>query len=88
MALATYLIVAWRLLWLTYEARINSDSPCDTVLETHEWQSLCATIDKTSHPPKTPPSLRDAVRMIATQAWIFRQKKRWRTWSENNLAFA
>jgi hypothetical protein len=75
MALATYSIVAWRLLWLTYEARINPDSPCDTVLETHEWQSLCATIDKTSHPPKTPPSLRDAVRMIATLGGFLGRKR-------------
>lgn len=65
MALATYSIVAWRLLWLTYQARVNPDLPCDTVLETHEWQSLCATISQTPDPPKTPPSLRDAVRMIA-----------------------
>lgn len=66
MALATYSIVAWRLLWLTYEVRMNPNQPCDTVLESHEWQSLCATINKTPHPPETPPSLREAVRMIAT----------------------
>jgi hypothetical protein len=65
MALATYTIVAWRLLWLTYHSRINPQQPCDTVLETHEWQSLCATIQKTPKPPKHPPSLRDAIRMIA-----------------------
>lgn len=66
MALATYSIVAWRLLWLTYEARSNPNQPCDTVLELHEWQSLCATIYKTPLSPDTPPSLRDAVRMSAT----------------------
>jgi hypothetical protein len=66
MALATYSIVAWRLLWLTYEVRMNPNQPCDTVLESHEWQSLCVTINKTPHPPETPPSLREAVRMIAT----------------------
>lgn len=66
MALATYTIVAWRLLWLTYEARVNPDLPCDTVLETYEWQSLCATVNKNPIPPDKPPSLREAVRMIAT----------------------
>lgn len=65
MALATYSIVAWRLLWLTYEARLNPDVPCNSVLETHEWQSLCATINKNPIPPPEPPSLREAVRMIA-----------------------
>lgn len=65
-ALATYTIVAWRLLWLTYQARVNPDLPCDLVLELSEWQALCATINKNPIPPKKPPSLRDAVRMIAT----------------------
>ena len=39
-ALATYCIVSWRLLWLTYEARHSPDSPCDKVLEAYEWQAL------------------------------------------------
>lgn len=66
MALATYSIVAWRLLWLTYEARHNPDISCETVLETVEWQSLCATINQNPIPPSRPPSLREAIRMIAT----------------------
>ncbi|MBP5976675.1 hypothetical protein HW132_29065 [Brasilonema sp. CT11] len=81
MALATFSIVAWRLLWLTYEARCNPDQPCDTVLEACEWQrqspqvgkpahgagsSLCATINQNPISAKKPPSLREAVRMIAT----------------------
>ena len=64
-ALATYCIVAWRLLWLTYEARQNPDSPCDSVLQLHEWQSLYCTVNKTPVPPKTPPTLHEAVRWIA-----------------------
>ena len=64
-ALATYCIVAWRLLWLTYEARQNPDAPCDQVLEVHEWQSLYCTMQKTPVPPERPPSLGLAVRWIA-----------------------
>jgi len=64
-ALATYCIVAWRLLWLTYEARYKPDSPCDRVLETYEWQALCCYSHKTSVPPITPPNLHEAVVMIA-----------------------
>ena len=64
-ALSTYSIVAWRLLWLTYEARHAPDSSCDRVLETYEWQSLYCYTHKTSVPPKTPPSLHEAVVMIA-----------------------
>jgi hypothetical protein len=33
-------IVAWRLLWLTYEARRQPEQPCSEVLETYEWQAL------------------------------------------------
>lgn len=65
MALATYSIVAWRLLWLTYEVRVNPDQPCDVILEIEEWQSLCATINQNARPQKKIPSLREAVIMIA-----------------------
>jgi hypothetical protein len=64
-ALATYCIVAWRLLWLTYQARQNPDSSCDSVLQVHEWQSLYCTVNKTPVPPEKPPTLRQAVRWIA-----------------------
>lgn len=64
-ALATYCIVAWRLLWLTYEARQNPDVPCEGVLEAHEWQALYCTIHQTPLPPAQPPTLREAVRWIA-----------------------
>lgn len=64
-ALATHCIVAWRLLWLTYEARRNPDVPCNQVLETHEWQSLYCRIHQTPQPPQTPPTLREVVRWIA-----------------------
>ena len=64
-ALATYSIVAWRLLWITYEARRNPDALCDTVLETHEWQALYCMTHKDPIPPDMPPSLHQAVRWIA-----------------------
>lgn len=53
------------MLWLTYEARENPDSPCDRVLEPHEWQSLYCMTHKTPIPPVTAPSLHDAVLWIA-----------------------
>lgn len=63
-ALATYTIVAWRLLWLTYEARTNPDLPCDTILEMHEWQSLYCHFH--GFPlVKKPPSIEQAVIWIA-----------------------
>jgi len=64
-ALATYCIVAWHLLWLTYQARRSPEAPCSLVLETHEWQALACIIHHTSIPPAEPPTLRQAVRWIA-----------------------
>lgn len=64
-ALATYSLVAWRLLWLTYEARRNPDAPCDEVLAPHEWQSLYCAIHHVPTPPPEPPTLHQAVRWIA-----------------------
>ena len=65
MALATYSIVAWRLLWLTYLARCSPDDSCEQVLAPHEWQILYATIHHQLYPHPTPPTLAEAVNWIA-----------------------
>lgn len=65
MALATYSIVAWRLLWLTYTARREPDSSCEVVFATHEWQALYATIHKQIYTDDTPPTLAQVVAWIA-----------------------
>lgn len=64
-AVAVYSVVAWRLLWLTYEARQSPDASCMCALETHEWQALYCTIHQTGTPAPEPPTLRQAVRWIA-----------------------
>jgi hypothetical protein len=64
-ALAVYCVVAWRLLWLTYQARQQPHEACTVVLARHEWQALYCTIHQTAMPPTTPPTLRQAVRWIA-----------------------
>jgi hypothetical protein len=57
--------VAWRLLWLTYEARQNPDKPCTCVLTESEWHALTAFTNKSNTPAHSPPTLRQAVRAIA-----------------------
>jgi hypothetical protein len=64
-ALATYLIVAWRLLWLTYEARVNPEQSCEVALEPFEWQALFCHVHRSTTPPTQPPSLAQAVLWIA-----------------------
>jgi Transposase DNA-binding/Transposase Tn5 dimerisation domain len=65
--LATMSIVAWRVMWLVYESRENPDQPCTVILCEPEWQALHAvTHRRRPQPlPSQPPTLKEAVRMIA-----------------------
>ncbi|HBE18628.1 MAG TPA: IS4 family transposase [Cyanobacteria bacterium UBA11149] len=65
MALATYSLVAWRLLYLTYQARIAPDSSCELILSPTEWQALYGTIYHKIYPNSHPPTFREAVAWIA-----------------------
>jgi hypothetical protein len=64
-ALATYNIVAWRLLWLTYVSRIHPEEPVDLVLEPHQWQALYCYIHVVAAPPLQMPTVNQCVRWIA-----------------------
>ena len=65
-AIPVFSIVAWRLLWLTLQARETPDTPCTVVLEEFEWKPLWITLHaRTGRLPVKPPTLREAVRMIA-----------------------
>ena len=55
-AFATYCIVAWRLLFLTYKARSNPDEPCDSFFTTDQWQACYIFLHK-KKPPLKPPSM-------------------------------
>lgn len=63
--LAVFSVVAWHLLWLTYQARLTPDAPCTVALQPVEWHALYAFIHRTRRLPDTPPSLRQVVRWIA-----------------------
>lgn len=64
-ALALYMIVAWRVLYLTMMGRECPELPCDVVFETSEWQAVHLVATKT-RPPANPPTLNSIVRMIAS----------------------
>lgn len=64
-ALATYNIVAWRLLWLTYVSRIHPEEPVDLVLEPHQWQALYCYIHVVAQPPELMPTVNQCIRWIA-----------------------
>jgi hypothetical protein len=63
--LAVFNLVAWRLLWLTYQARQTPDASCLVALTEEEWQALYAHHHRTTRLPDTPPTLHEAVRMLA-----------------------
>lgn len=62
--ISIYLIVAWRILYLTMLGRNCPDMDCSTVFEDSEWQSVYAIVTKKS-PPQTPPKLNEIIKMIA-----------------------
>jgi hypothetical protein len=64
-ALAVYAIVAWRLLWLTYEVRAHPQAPCTSILSDETWQLLGVLTSKGKKMPSEPPDLHTAVRQIA-----------------------
>lgn len=62
--IAIYLIVAWRILYLTMLGRHCPDIPCSSVFEENEWHSVYAIVTKKS-PPKETPKLNEIILMIA-----------------------
>lgn len=64
-ALAVYVIVAWRLLWLTYLSRADPEQPCTAALTTDEWQALFRARYPATPLPTQPPPLGQAVRWLA-----------------------
>jgi hypothetical protein len=64
--LAIDLVVAWRIYFLTKMGRETPDVPCSVFFDDHEWKALVAHITQNPVPPSKPPTLREAVRMVAT----------------------
>ncbi|NEQ88977.1 MAG: IS4 family transposase, partial [Moorea sp. SIO2I5] len=63
-ALATYNIVAWRLMWLTYQARLNPNASCQVVFSPAEWKLLRRKFQPKNR-SKKPPTLHQALIWIA-----------------------
>lgn len=72
-ALAFYMIIAWRILYLTMLGRHCPELPCDVVFDTEEWQAVYIVAHKKA-PPDTPPSLNDMIRTVATFGGFLNRK--------------
>ena len=58
-------IIAFRLFWLTWINRVHPEASSEQILEEHEWKALCCHAKRVKVPPSKPPSIREAMRMIA-----------------------
>lgn len=58
--------VAWRLLWILYRSREAPQACCEEAFSREEWMVLYARLNGKVYRKKTPPTLADAVKWIAT----------------------
>jgi hypothetical protein len=65
-ALAVDAVVAWRVMMLAKLGREIPDVPCTAFFEEFEWKALCCFINNTPTPPPEPPTLGEAMRMVAS----------------------
>lgn len=63
-ALALYMIVAWRVLYLMRLGRQCPELPCDAVFEDAEWRAVYL-VTQHRQPPTQPPPLADLLAMVA-----------------------
>ena len=72
--LAIDLVVAWRIFHLTKLGRQVPQAPCTVYFEEAEWKALMAFTSGNPIPPDKPPSLRDAIRLVATLGGFLARK--------------
>ncbi len=63
--LAIDMVVAWRIHHLTKLGRETPDSPCTVFFEEAEWKALVGWVKRKPIPPPKPPTLREALLMVA-----------------------
>jgi Transposase Tn5 dimerisation domain/Transposase DNA-binding len=63
-AVAFYMIIAWRVLYLIMLGRTVPDLSCEAVFAPEEWRAVCLVTQK-KKPPRHPPKLTDFLTMLA-----------------------
>lgn len=64
--LAIDLVVAWRVYYLAWLGRESPDIPCTVFFQEAEWKALYVKVTRNPKLPEEPPSLREAIRMVAS----------------------
>ena len=73
-ATALFAVIAWRILYATLLARIDTDLSCEVLLQPVEWQALYCHTHRTTQLPKHTPSLQQTVLWIATLGGYLNRK--------------
>jgi len=64
--LAIDMVIAWRIYYLTKMGRETPDVPCTVFFDDYEWKALVTHVHHNVVLPEKPPTLREAVRMLAS----------------------
>jgi hypothetical protein len=72
--LAIDMVVAWRIHHLTWLGRETPDVPCTVYFDDEEWKALVGFINQTPVAPTTPPTLRQAMIMVASLGGFLNRK--------------
>jgi hypothetical protein len=72
--LAIDLVVAWRIHHLTKLGRETPDVSCTAYFEEAEWKALTAFVNNKPIPDETPPTLQEALRMVAVLGGFLARK--------------
>jgi hypothetical protein len=72
--LAIDMVIAWRIHHLTWIGRETPDVPCSVYFEDAEWKALVGFINQTPVVPDNPPTLRQAIVMVASLGGFMNRK--------------
>ena len=72
--LAIDMVIAWRIFHLTKLGRQTPDVLCTVFFEDAEWKALVAYKTQNPVPPEKPPSLREAMHMVASMGGFLGRK--------------
>lgn len=68
-----YMIIAWRVLYLTFLGRVAPQLSCNAVFEDYEWKAIYVFV-KRQPPPDKPPSLNEMIRLVASLGGFLNRK--------------
>lgn len=67
-------VIAIEILYLTYLARTKPNADCNEIFDESEWQILYCVANQTKFPPKTPPTIFEAVVLLAMMGGFLARK--------------